>query len=116
MAVRYGLDGVDEALAYLRDPVLGQRLAVATAAVREHVAPQSGQPRRLDDVMGSDIDALKLVSCMTLFAAVAQRAQAADPQPAFAALADDADAILLAAAAQGYERCAFTDAQLGRRG
>jgi len=53
LAVRYGLEGVDEALAYVRDPVLGQRLAVATAAVREHVASAGGPARRLDEVMGS---------------------------------------------------------------
>jgi uncharacterized protein (DUF1810 family) len=115
LAVRFGLDGVDEALAYVRDPVLGQRLAVATAAVREHVATEGGHARRLDEVMGSEIDAMKLISCMTLFGAVARRAHTTEPQAMLAALADDADVVLRAGAAQGYERCGFTDAQLARR-
>ena len=111
MAGRYGLDGVEEAAAYLDDPVLGQRLAVATAAVRAHVAGPAPEP--LAQVMGSDIDALKLVSCLTLFASVARAAHARQPRPELATLADDAEAILAAGAAQGYPRCAFTEARLG---
>lgn len=113
MAVRYGLDGVDEAQAYLRDPVLGQRLGVAAAAVRAHVA--GGRASRLGDVMGSDIDARKLVSCLTLFGALAAAEQTVHPSPPLAALADDAAAILEAAAAEGYVRCAFTAGELARR-
>ena len=113
MAVRFGLDGPAEAAAYLRDPVLAQRLATAAAAARAHLAPDRGEPARIDDLMGSDIDAVKLVSSMTLFARVARDAHAQDPRPELATLADDADAILAAAAAQGYERCAFTEQQLG---
>jgi uncharacterized protein (DUF1810 family) len=37
-ARRFGLADVDEAAAYLRDPVLGTRLAEAVAAVHAHVA------------------------------------------------------------------------------
>jgi uncharacterized protein (DUF1810 family) len=111
MAVRYGLDGIDEAAAYLGDPVLGQRLGLATEAVRAHVAPVVKPGARLEDVMGSDIDAKKLVSSLTLFGSLARAEHAA----ALAAFADDAETILRAAAAQGYERCAFTDAQLARR-
>ena len=62
--------------------------------------------------MGSEIDALKLVSSMTLFGHVAKTLDAAEPQPQFAAMAAHADAILAAAAAQGYARCAYTEAQL----
>jgi uncharacterized protein (DUF1810 family) len=106
MAARYGLAGLDEAAAYLRDPLLGGRLAAAASAVRAHVAPP--RAARLDAVMGSGIDALKLVSSMTLFSHVAARVNAEDPRPEFAALAEAAEAILTAAAAQGYARCAFT--------
>jgi uncharacterized protein (DUF1810 family) len=106
MATRYGLAGLDEASAYLRDPLLGGRLAAAAAAVRAHVAPP--RAARLNAVMGSSIDALKLVSSMTLFRHVAARLNAEDPRPEFAALADDAEAILTAAATQGYVHCAFT--------
>lgn len=112
-AVRFGLAGADEAAAYLRDPVLGERLAAAAAAVCEHLTRP--RPPRLDQLMGSRIDALKLVSCMTLFGPVARALQADDPRPEFAAMAAHADAILGAAAAQGYERCAFTERELDRR-
>ncbi len=61
-AVYYGLAGSDEAAAYLRDPVLGDRLIAAAAIVRAHLAKPS--PVRLEELMGSSIDALKLVSCM----------------------------------------------------
>jgi hypothetical protein len=63
--------------------------------------------------MGSRIDALKLVSSMTLFARVATRLAAVDQRPRFASVAGDAEAILAAAARQGYRRCAFTDERLG---
>jgi uncharacterized protein (DUF1810 family) len=112
MAVRYGLDGPDEAAAYLRDPVLAERLGRAAAAARAQLAPDRGSPAALAELMGSDIDATKLVSCMTLFSRVARAAHAEAPRPELAALADDADAILAAAAAEGYARCAFTERQL----
>jgi uncharacterized protein (DUF1810 family) len=105
-AVYYGLAGVEEAAAYLRDPVLGERLIAAAAAARAHLA--GGRPIGLAELMGSEIDALKLVSSMTLFAHVAK----ADSQPRGAAMAAHADAILAAAAAQGYARCVYTEAQL----
>ena len=78
MAVRYALADGGEAAAYLRDPLLAQRLVAATAAVRGHVAPVRGAGAPLDVVMGSDIDALKLVSSMTLFARVAAQMIAED--------------------------------------
>jgi uncharacterized protein (DUF1810 family) len=105
-AVHYGLAGVDEAADYLRDPVLGGRLVEAAAAVRAHVS--EGSRVRLDRLMGSEIDALKLVSSMTLFEHVAKTLHALEPQPQLAAMAAHADAILAEAAAQGYERCSYT--------
>ena len=113
-AVHYGLDGVEEAAEYLRDPILGARLVEAAAAVRAH-ACERGRAR-LVELMGSEIDALKLVSSMTLFAAVAKRLNAIDPRPQFAIMAAHADAILEAAAAQGYGGCAYTLAALTGRG
>ncbi|MCW2920600.1 MAG: hypothetical protein JWL76_474 [Thermoleophilia bacterium] len=64
MARRYGISGLAEACAYLEHPVLGPRLVECAQALLE-----SGE----DDpilVMGS-IDAAKLRSSMTLFAAAA---------------------------------------------
>ncbi|KPF67289.1 hypothetical protein IP88_12295 [alpha proteobacterium AAP81b] len=59
----YGLDGVAEAAACLAHPLLGPRLVACTAAIATHagVGPVF--------VLG-EIDALKLRSCLTLFAAV----------------------------------------------
>jgi uncharacterized protein (DUF1810 family) len=111
-AVFYGLAGVEEAAAYLRDRVLGERLVTAADAVRRHLSRAHGRPMRLAGLMGSEIDALKLVSSMTLFGHVAKTLHAADPQPRLAAMAAHADAILAAAAAQGYARCAYTEARL----
>ncbi len=111
-AVSYGLAGPEDAAAYLRDPVLGTRLIEAAAVVRTHL----GGPRglRLEALMGSEIDALKLVSCVTLFEHVARQMHAADPRPEFAAMAEHAEAILAAAARQGYARCSFTEEALRR--
>jgi uncharacterized protein (DUF1810 family) len=111
-AVHYGLDGLDEAAAYLRDPVLGERLVEAALAVREGLA--GPRPVRLEELMGSRIDALKLVSCMTLFSHVARGLDAPEKRPEFAAMAEHAEAILGSAAAQGYDRCDFTERHLRR--
>lgn len=99
-AVHYGLAGLEEAADYLRDPVLGARLVEAAAAVRGHLT--DGTRVRIVDVMGSEIDATKLVSSMTLFGHVAKTLCAVDPTPKFAAMAEHAEAILAAAAAQAY--------------
>ena len=64
MAQRYAISGVAEARAYLGHPVLGPRLrecAGAVAAVGDSTA---------DRILGP-VDAMKLRSCMTLFAAAA---------------------------------------------
>ncbi len=104
----YAIADRDEAERYLRHPVLGARLLAITSAVAEQV--RSG--RRLDALMGSQVDAVKLVSSMTLFAAVARRLQeAGDPSQAdIAAAAED---VLLLANAQGYAPCGHTRRQLG---
>lgn len=96
-AVHYGLDGVAEAEAFLAHPVLRGRLERAVEAVH------AWRGERLDLVMGSHVDALKLVSSMTLFEHVA----AGTP------LARKATEILAAAEAQGFPRCAFTLRRLG---
>ena len=64
MAQRYAISGLDEARAYLGHPVLGPRLracAGAIAAVGDSTA---------DRILGP-VDAMKLRSCLTLFAAAA---------------------------------------------
>jgi uncharacterized protein (DUF1810 family) len=61
MAQRYAISGVAEARAYLSHPVLGPRLLACTGAI----AATSGSTA--DRILGP-VDAMKLRSCMTLFA------------------------------------------------
>ena len=98
MAAMYGLQGVEEATAYLRHPVLRDRLLSAMNAVRSQSVPL----RRL---MGSQIDALKLVSSMTLFREIGKRVR--DDEVAAAA-----DEILKRAETDGFSPCTFTTSQL----
>jgi uncharacterized protein (DUF1810 family) len=136
-AVVYAIADVDEAIEYLRDRVLRERLIAVTSAVATHL--QSGA--RLSDIMGAEIDALKLVSSLTLFEAVATRLsdqsqsaedrapagqsatdqRASNQRAANQTAADRADYqrlaglardVLAAADAQGYPRCRFTLDQL----
>lgn len=113
MARRYGLRGIDEAVAFLKHPVLRARLL----AVVEAIAGQLVQtrPPRLDTLMGSAIDARKLVSSMTVFEAVAERLAAAHPeQPEYRILATHARQVLNEARRQDLPPCAFTIDCLGR--
>ena len=63
-SIYYGLDGIEEARAYLAHPILGARLREITKAVL-----QSG--KSADEIFGG-IDTIKLRSCMTLFNEVAE--------------------------------------------
>jgi uncharacterized protein (DUF1810 family) len=114
MAVHYGVQGVAEATAYLRDPLLRERLLVLTRTVVKQLQRRSAPP--LDQLMGSEIDALKLVSSMTLFREVARRLNTIEPLPDLADLAANADAILEAAAEQGFPACASTIRMMGDEG
>jgi uncharacterized protein (DUF1810 family) len=118
-AQKYELGGIDEAIAYLRDRLLCERLAAVTAAVASHLTRASARSATdgatVSSIMGSEIDARKLVSSMTLFGELARWLSATDPSQPYAALARDAAAILRAAAAEGIPPCAFTTAALGAR-
>jgi uncharacterized protein (DUF1810 family) len=107
----YAIRDASEAEAYLRDETLGPRLVAIAAAVRDALA--AGQP--VARVMGSSIDATKLVSSMTLFAGVA-RALPRGTTPAADLLRPIAEEILIAADRAGYPRCAFTDRVIAREG
>jgi uncharacterized protein (DUF1810 family) len=65
MAYMYGIDGIEEAKAYLAHPVLSVRLIEITKALLSHTGED------IEDIMG-DIDALKLRSSMTLFALICE--------------------------------------------
>jgi uncharacterized protein (DUF1810 family) len=72
----FGLADAAAARAYLDDPVLGPRLRACVASMRR----QAGRPA--EAVLGP-VDAAKLRSCLTLFAAVAPE------EPEFAAALAD---------------------------
>jgi uncharacterized protein (DUF1810 family) len=103
MSQLYAIGDRDEAIAYLHHPVLFARLLEILTAVAEHV--RTGVT--LERLMGSSIDAAKLVSSLTLFGEVA-RGLTETPTDANAVLADLAEEVLIAAAAQGYPRCRHT--------
>ena len=65
MAYAYGINGIDEAKAYLAHPVLSARLIEISEALREH---KEHDP---EDILG-DIDVIKLRSSMTLFAYISE--------------------------------------------
>ena len=62
-SIYYGLDGIEEARAYLAHPILGARLREITTAVLQ-------SEKSADEIFGG-IDTIKLRSCMTLFNEVA---------------------------------------------
>jgi uncharacterized protein (DUF1810 family) len=97
-----------EASAYLRDPVLRQRYEEIGGAVREQLTAG----RKLETLMGSSIDALKLVSSLTLFRAAAETLAAEDCT--YGSVATLCSAILQRAADEGYAPCSHTIATLSR--
>jgi len=127
----YGLEGVAEAREYLDDPLLRSRLLTIAYAVAEQLDLKTGGSKdpplhgtggtrnraraSLDQVMGSSIDAAKLVSSMTLFGAVATRLHVEKGLDEFATLARTAERILRAAAAEGYPPCQFTLDRVSRQ-
>ncbi len=58
----YGIEDLEEAREYLKHPVLGARLREITEVTLGHA-----DDRLVIELMGSDIDVLKLKSSMTLF-------------------------------------------------
>jgi uncharacterized protein (DUF1810 family) len=104
MSDYYGLDGIGEAEAYLRDPLLRSRLLEATRAVHEQIV---GRQARVEDLMGSPIDAMKLVSSLTLFERAARCRDVLDDTQ-LDDLGAMAAAILDRASTQGFPPCAFT--------
>lgn len=58
----YGLDGIDEARAYLAHPILGVRLREITKVVLNQT-----QTKSLREIFGSNMDVLKFKTSMKLF-------------------------------------------------
>ena len=101
----YGLAGAQEAIAYLRHPVLRNRLLEITRVVANRLR----EGVQLTDLMGSDVDTLKIISSVTLFRTIIERVHDGDLDAQqlkeFAALADE---VLTHGAAQGYPPCSYT--------
>jgi len=112
MTQAFALGGEDDAAEYLRDEELRSRLLAITGVVAEQL--RSGRVPSLRTLMGSEVDARKLVSSLTLFAHAARRLHDREGLDAYAAMADAADDVLGMAAAQGYPPCAHTLRRLGR--
>ena len=106
----FAIDGQIEAMEFLRDADLRSRYLTITEAVAEQL--RAGIPLRA--LMGSDIDAKKLVSSLTLFGYVAKQLHDAEGVGVYSALAIVADEVLALAANQGYRPCAYTLQRLRR--
>jgi uncharacterized protein (DUF1810 family) len=104
LARHYAIKDLDEACEYLCDPILRDRLQQTTQAVADQLA----KGVRLTDLMGSRIDALKLVSSLTLFQLAADRLAASEGPKAIPPLAPLFADVLAVAAKQGFAPCAFT--------
>src|SRR4029077_2021161 len=92
----YALRDLGEACAYLRDPILRARYEEIVAAVSE----KPGRGMRVENLMGSQIDALKLVSSLTLFRAAAERLAREDP--VYSSMAERLAALLEQTSEQAY--------------
>jgi uncharacterized protein (DUF1810 family) len=104
----YALRDAEEAGDYLRDEVLCARFSEATETVADRLA----RGAILRELMGGEVDALKLVSSLTLFECVAAE-QAANDE-AMARIASLCGRVLSVAGQQGYTRCAPTLRGCGR--
>jgi uncharacterized protein (DUF1810 family) len=102
----HAIRDLEEACTYLRDPILRARYEEILAAVRE----QLNRGIRVEDLMGGQIDALKLFSSLTLFRAAAE--QLARKDPTYASLAERLAAVLEQTTQQGYPACDFTLARI----
>ncbi len=107
IARRYAIRDLEEGRDFLRDPVLLARYREIAAAVHDQLA----RGVELEMLMGSHLDALKLISSLTLFRATAETMTNQDA--AFKDLAALCQSILAAAESQGYAPCARTLAEIG---
>ena len=98
----YALRDFAEASDYLAHPVLRTRLDEVTTAVGD----QLDGGVALVELMGGKIDALKLVSSLTLFEQVA--AKRVEPDRSLQPFLETCTRILASAERQGFARCART--------
>ncbi len=106
-AQAYAIRDLAEAWDYLRDPLLRARYEEITAAVSDQLA----HGLALEELMGSRIDALKLVSSLTLFRVAAESIRS--ESPTLQSVARHCDFLLGLTAAQAYHPCAHTISEIG---
>jgi uncharacterized protein (DUF1810 family) len=111
MAQAFALRGEAEAIEFLRDPELRSRLLTIAGTLARQLKP--GRVESLRTLMGSDIDARKVVSSLTLFRHVARTLYDLEGAAEYASIATIADEVLAVAATQGYPPCAYTLGRLG---
>ncbi|HCH62031.1 MAG TPA: DUF1810 domain-containing protein [Deltaproteobacteria bacterium] len=104
LANRYALEDDDESRSFVEDPILRSNLTEVTAAVVR--ALQAG--RSPQALMGNATDVRKLVSALTLFAAVCDPDAASEQ-----ALRSSCERALGLLATHGHPRCAYTLDALG---
>ena len=102
----FALDGEEEAAEFLRDPELRARLLTIASEVADQL--RTGRTPSLRALMGSDVDARKVVSSLTLFGHVARTLHRVEGLDACEAIANVAEDVLALAAVQGYPPCAHT--------
>jgi uncharacterized protein (DUF1810 family) len=113
MCHTYGVPSLDHATGYLLHPVLGPRLAEVVDEVHTQICERRLQLQRL---MGSDVDALKAVSCLVLYRAAAEPLVSAGAHIAFNVIKFRERAkLVLDAVAPSYPACAFTTQYLARQ-
>jgi len=100
----YALRDIEEACDYIRQATLRGRLI----AITEAAAAQLEQGNHLEHLMGGTTDALKLVSCMTLFHHISEKLDPSGADPELSKLRRLCGDILLAGEAQGFPRCQHT--------
>lgn len=113
MSQTYAISDAAEAVEYLHDSTLRARLLTITTAVAEQL--RTHEHVRLEQLMGSAIDARKLVSSLTLFSSVARQLSAHEGLEAYETLARLSEELLTIAASQGYPPCEHTLTRLAER-
>ena len=113
MCQTYGVPSLDHATGYLLHPTLGPRLAEVVGVVYSQICERNLKLQRL---MGSDVDALKAVSCLVLFRAAAEPLMSTEATVPFdVAKFRDQATLVLNAVATSYPACPFTTDYLKRQ-
>ena len=108
----FAIQDESEAAEFLRDAELRGRLVSITSAVAEQL--RTRPTASLTALFGSEIDAQKVVSSLTLFGTVARNLRDNEATDEYTRLAELSDEILGRARLEGYPPCRFTLKKLAR--